>query len=182
MARLIDPIGRVHGRLTVIAETAGRRDPSSGKLYRRWICVCECGNFRTMRSCQFTPKSDTKSCGCLNREKSRERRLTHGASIERTAEYGAWVAMKTRCLNPNGKDYLYYGGRGIRVAPEWINDFPAFLEHVGLRPTPQHSLDRWPDNDGDYEPYNVRWATKLQQSRNRRPAFAGNIKFALFHY
>lgn len=61
-----------------------------------------------------------------------------------------------------------YGGRGITVAAEWQADFVAFLRDVGPRPSSRHSLDRFPDNDGDYRPGNVRWATKKQQNRNQR--------------
>lgn len=89
-------------------------------------------------------------------------------------EYRAWVSMKNRCFNRNNPSYAEYGGRGISIHPEWVNDFVAFFEHIGPRPSPEHSLDRYPDNDGNYEPGNVRWATKKQQSENRRPIRTGS--------
>lgn len=91
----------------------------------------------------------------------------HGGN--RTPEWYTWCGLRQRCLNPNNPAYPRYGGRGIGVAPEWLgkHGFSAFLEHVGKRPTPDHSLDRI-DNDRGYEPGNVRWATAAQQAHNTR--------------
>lgn len=88
-----------------------------------------------------------------------------------TPEYRAWLAMQQRCYYGKSKVYHNYGGRGIRVAEEWRGEggFERFLERVGPKPTPQHTLDRYPDNNGNYEPGNVRWATHVEQSANRRP-------------
>lgn len=85
-----------------------------------------------------------------------------------TPEYQAWVGAKARTTNPNISQWANYGGRGIRMAPEWLNDFAAFLAHVGPRPGPGYSLDRI-DVDGDYAPGNVRWATQSEQMQNLRP-------------
>jgi hypothetical protein len=92
----------------------------------------------------------------------------HGASSRgaRTVEFTAYHAAKGRCTNPNGAKWADYGGRGIQFL---FTSFEQFLAEVGLRPSPEHSLDRWPNNDGNYEPGNVRWATKEQQVSNRRP-------------
>lgn len=84
-----------------------------------------------------------------------------------TPEYRAWTNMKYRCNTPSCNLYPYYGGRGITVCDEWQQSFAAFLKHIGPRPSPRHSLDRI-DNNGDYRPGNVRWATRYQQCRNRR--------------
>ncbi len=84
-----------------------------------------------------------------------------------TKEYIAWAGMNNRCFNPNWDHYDRYGGRGITVCAEWRHDFEAFLAYVGPAPSKRHSIDRWPDRDGDYKPGNVRWTTAQQQARNR---------------
>lgn len=76
--------------------------------------------------------------------------------------------MKARCLYPSVENYPRYGGIGVKVAEEWVDDFAAFFAHVGPRPSPKHSLDRFPDPRGNYEPGNVRWATATEQARNRK--------------
>lgn len=86
--------------------------------------------------------------------------------------YVIWYGMVQRCHNPKRHDYHYYGGRGIKVWQPWRNDFWAWLKHVGIRPSPAHSFDRWPDNDGNYEPGNWRWATAAEQLANRRDPYA----------
>jgi hypothetical protein len=82
--------------------------------------------------------------------------------------YGIWKGILSRCYNPARQNFKNYGGRGIKVCDRWRNSFWAFVEDVGPRPSAQHSLDRYPDNDGDYEPGNVRWATLWEQGENRR--------------
>lgn len=84
-----------------------------------------------------------------------------------TPEHHAWIAMKMRCHNPNDKDFEAYGGRGISVCKEWQQSFTAFMSCVGKRPGRNYSIDRI-DVNGDYEPLNVRWATKSQQTSNQR--------------
>jgi hypothetical protein len=85
-------------------------------------------------------------------------------------EYSCYASMKARCFNPNVPGYHNYGGRGITVCERWLgpDGFKTFLLDAGRRPTSRHSLDRWPNNDGNYEPGNVRWATVKQQASNRR--------------
>lgn len=97
-------------------------------------------------------------------------KTTHGHAKQgaRSPEYRCWIDIKSRCQNPSHKMYPYYGGRGIKICVQWQNSFETFFSVVGPRPTPLHTIDRFPDNDGNYEPGNVRWATRQQQIDNRR--------------
>lgn len=88
----------------------------------------------------------------------------HG--MKNTPEYMAWNMMKQRCLNQNHKAYPRYGGKGITICDAWIESFENFFAHMGERPSPAHSLDRWPNKRGGYEPGNVRWATRIEQQNN----------------
>lgn len=101
----------------------------------------------------------------------RKTNFKHG--MVHSPEYAAWIAMKDRCLNPKSDNYSYWGGRGITIYPEWASDFEAFYTYMGPKPTTQHSLDRI-DNEKNYEPGNVKWSTKLEQTHNRRPLRTGS--------
>lgn len=98
-------------------------------------------------------------------------------------EYCAWANMVSRCENQNRSDFKHYGGRGILVSAEWRSSFANFLADMGRRPSALHTLDRFPNNDGNYEPSNTRWATRQEQARNRRStrmllAFGKNLPLA----
>lgn len=97
----------------------------------------------------------------------RNRKASYAPSREHRQEHMAWVNMIHRCYNPANKSFKYYGGRGIGVCEEWQQSFDAFLAHIGAKPGRRFTLDRI-DNDGNYEPGNVRWATWYQQRHNRR--------------
>lgn len=84
------------------------------------------------------------------------------------AEYRVWRGMIKRCTFPLALRWDYYGGRGVKVCDRWLASFADFLADVGPRPSDKHSLDRFPNNVGNYEPGNVRWATQKQQMNNRR--------------
>jgi len=88
----------------------------------------------------------------------------HG--LQKTSEWTAWSLMKGRCYNLNHKNYSRYGGRGITVCDEWRDSFLAFYNHIGPKPSPQHSLNRI-DNNGNYEPGNVEWADPITQANNK---------------
>jgi len=158
--------GDRYGRLTVIRETEQRRSPC-GHAERQVLCECDCGNeiVVLLNSLRF---GRTKSCGCLANDltAARNRRnATHGMSNSPT--YLCWYSMRQRCNNMHHQAYSEYGGRGITVCERWQNCFENFLEDMGKRPSPRHSIDRV-DNDGNYEPGNCRWATVTEQGRNKR--------------
>lgn len=85
-----------------------------------------------------------------------------------TPEYRAWHHIKDRCCNPNDKRYSDYGGSGIKMCKRWLNRFDLFLKDMGKRPSTKHSIDRFPNNNGNYSPNNCRWATSKQQAFNKR--------------
>lgn len=85
----------------------------------------------------------------------------------KSPEYRCWRHINIRCHNPNSKSYPRYGGRGITVCAQWRSDFSAFFAEMGPKPSPEHSIERV-KNDKGYEPGNCIWATKTEQSRNRR--------------
>lgn len=124
-----------------------------------WLCQCDCGNQRNIRA-NALRSGKSKSCGCLRRDVNQ----THGCYKHPT--YKTWSMMIQRCTNKSYSKYSFYGGRGITVHQPWLN-FATFLADVGLRPNGM-TLDRYPNNDGNYEPGNTRWATKRQQTRNTR--------------
>ena len=156
------------GRLLVI-----ERAPAETNKNSYWRCVCDCGN-ETIVSRVNLRNGNTQSCGCYAKEiaKSPQRigkivskRTKHGGVG--TPLYAVWAGIKARVGNPNAANYERYGGRGIRICPEWKNDFQSFQKwsmengyKKGL------SIDRI-DNNGDYCPENCRWVDGKTQMRNR---------------
>lgn len=155
-----DLVGQTFGRLTV--RRAVGRTPCRRVI---WECLCSCGQTRKVTSTELLSEHGTQSCGCLHREKLSRRNTTHGKS--NTSEFKIWAGMRTRCSDPKHGSYPDYGGRGIRVCPEWDRSFETFYRDMGPRPSKGHSLDRI-NNDGNYEPGNCRWATTQEQAGNRR--------------
>ena len=157
MGKFEDLTGKTFNRLTVIK----RAEVEKKEVY--YLCKCTCGNEKIIRG-KDLKYNKIKSCGCLNKEKTIERNTKH--SLRHTRIYRIWLLMKNRCLN--SKYYLFknYGGRGITVCNEWKNDFVKFYDwsmNNGYNDT--LTIDRI-DVNGNYEPSNCRWATKLQQQRN----------------
>jgi hypothetical protein len=126
--------------------------------------MCACGGV-TIATTSNLRRGNTNSCGCLCKERTSIAKRTHGKT--KTPEYKAWCDMKDRCSNDARDDFKWYGGRGITVYPEWMDNFDTFLKDIGKKPSPRHSIDRI-DNSIGYFPGNCRWATQKTQQNNRR--------------
>jgi hypothetical protein len=158
----IEP-GQRFGRLAVVRDL-----PAETGRRRRAECKCDCGTEKVV-NVQCLVSGDTMSCGCLERELTSARRRTHGQS--KHPLFSTWRSMLARCENPENSGYRYYGARGITVCAEWhdARNFTTWIDaNLGPRPDGR-SLDRI-DNNGNYEPGNVRWATASEQQRNTRRA------------
>lgn len=165
MSRRLNLIGRLFGRLDVLSLSG--KDSFGRSL---WRCQCRCKK----RSILIVQGGDltsynTKSCGCWNRDHPPN--LRHGANRKgkRTREYRVWAHMVERCTNPNYSRFKDWGGRGIKVHPPWLefgNFFTYIVSTIGLCP-PGKWIDRI-DNDGNYEPGNVKWSTPKESSNNTR--------------
>ena len=152
--------GQRFGRLTVIERRGSLHGASA------WLCRCDCGNEIIATASNL--KGATNSCGCYQKDRARETQTKH--SMSHTKISYVWNSMKQRCYNPSNKGYKNYGGRGITVYKGWKENFQEFYNYVSKLPhfgQMGYSIDRI-DNDGNYEPGNIRWATRTQQSRNRR--------------
>jgi hypothetical protein len=152
-----DMTGQRFGRLTVVG--LDHTKPCKGGSRIFWKLKCDCGT-------EIVGRGDSirvgryVSCGCKKLDQLTEHGLTG------IPEHKIWCGMVERCHSPTSNGYFRYGGKGIIVCEKWRHDFAAFYAYVGSRPTPKHSIDRYPNNRGNYEPGNVRWATRKEQQRN----------------
>lgn len=168
--KFIDLTGKKFGKLTVIKRVENICGRSA------FLCRCDCGEKLIVKGF-LLKKGITKSCGCLRRKVAKENLdIAHRANQKYKLKnfslnkkiYMAWLNMKNRCCNKNSKNYKNYGGRGIKVCKEWLNDFESFYEWAINNGCEQGlSIDRI-NNNGDYTPSNCRWSDMKTQSRNRR--------------
>lgn len=158
--KIRDLTGHSFGRLVALQR---RSIPGPTRPRSFWLCRCSCGALKEVDASALL-SGDTSSCGCLQKELMSARRSTHGEI--NTRRYKTWCGIIQRCNNPENSGFKNYGGRGIKVFQKWLS-YEGFAEDVSHPPQGRYSLDRI-DNDGDYEPGNVRWATAREQGRNRR--------------
>lgn len=167
--RVIDLTGQRFGRLIVIERAENKKGKAA------WKCKCDCGS-ELIVSANNLRMNNTISCGCYCREQTSKACKTHGLSQSRI--YHTWLHVKDRCLNPSNNVFRHYGGRGITICQEWKDNFQAFYNYVSKLPhfgEKGYSIDRI-NNDGNYEPGNVRWATQSEQNKNRRKVKKNGVK------
>jgi hypothetical protein len=162
-----DFVPQTFGRLTTLGPRFRLPVGRKGARHMHQVCRCECGNIDVF-SLWDLKRAKVSSCGCLRKEVAKASFTTHGYA--KTSIHDIWQSMKARCLNPGYAGYHNYGGRGIRVCGRWLgeNGFINFLSDMGERPSKDLSIDRYPNQNGNYEPGNCRWATRKEQARNLR--------------
>jgi hypothetical protein len=169
MSKRIDITGKRFGRL--VALKLDHIKKYKNNCVEQWLCSCDCGKEKIIAKTSLTSGA-TVSCGCRHSEALRinqKERRKHGDSLfpKRSRIYRIWLGMRSRCNNLKNERYIDYGGRGIKVCPEWDN-YLIFKEWALSHGYSDNlSIDRI-DNDKGYSPDNCRWATAKEQMRNVR--------------
>src|ERR1035437_4124275 len=163
MPKFLDLTGKGFNYLSVLSY-AGKNAAKENM----WRCKCVCGAIVILRT-KVLPRGLTKSCGCMKSEIISKTHIKHGHTshndiLNRT--YQSWISMKQRCDNPKRNQFKDYGGRGIKICDRWLASYENFLADMGERPEGL-TLERNNVN-GNYEPLNCRWATRKDQSNNKR--------------
>jgi hypothetical protein len=161
MRKFDDKTGRTYGYLTVI-----RKIDVPKKTNQKWECLCKCGSIVVVTGSNLTGGS-TKSCGCYRKYEMNIPKRIHNDRRNPNSPYKTWRSMKARCHNKNATRCERYGGRGIKVCDEW-NDYVKFKEWALANGwTKGLTIDRI-DNDGNYEPGNCRFISRIENAKKRR--------------
>lgn len=170
-----DISGQRYGRLLVL-EYVGQ----SQNKKAQWMCLCDCGETKVVLANNLK-SGCTTSCGCFKKEVNAEAlrqiatRHGHAAGGTLSSEYVSWSSMIARCKYEYVNYFHMYGGSGVTVCERWSqgngdqSGFECFLEDMGLKPDSSYTIDRYPDGNGNYEPGNCRWASKVQQRAHQKP-------------
>lgn len=154
MSKLIDITGQRFGRLVAIE-----------RIDKRWKCICDCGNTTLSDSYQLR-NGITVSCGCYHAEQCGDQHRKHGYT--KTRLYRIYYKMKERCFREKNDNYKYYGGLGVTICKEWLNDFATFASWAMANGYKENlTIDRI-NPEGNYEPSNCRWITIQEQQKNKR--------------